>query len=162
MALSKFTVSQIVQIVVDDPESKHRVNSWLNKIDIADSGTAGAVRNFSMVLGSMFTLGQAKAFDTSDQEQMAYQYSCDGIAEATSKAIKAKIDTVLNLKEVGAMAREKGYSHTGTMLTMDDETKYVLDWWKSLNIRDPFVFQYRNFMQDLGGGIPFSSFKGFS
>ena len=49
MALSKFTVSQIIQIVAADPESKHRVNSWLNKIDIADSGTAGAVRNFSMV-----------------------------------------------------------------------------------------------------------------
>ena len=162
MALSKFTVSQIVQIVADDPDSKHRVNSWLNKIDIADSGTAGVVRNFSMVLGGMVTFGQAKAFDPSDQDQMAYLYSCDGIAEATSKAIKAKIDTVPHLVSVESQAREKGYSHTGTMLVMDDETKYFLDWWKSLNIRDPFVFQYRNFMQDLGGGIPFNEFKGFS
>lgn len=160
MALSKFTVSQIVQIVAADPESIHRVNSWLNKIDIADSGEAGAVRNFSMVLGSMFTAG--KTLDPSDQESLAYQYSCDGIAEATSKAIKAKLDTVPHLVKCEAQAREKGYSHTGTMIVMDDETKYVLDWWKSLNIRDPIVFQYRNFMQDLGGGIPFTAFKGFS
>ena len=80
MALSKFTVGQVIQIVADDSESKHRVNSWLNKIDVADSGEAGAVRNFSMVLGGMFSFGQAKSFDPSDQEQMAYKYSCDGIA----------------------------------------------------------------------------------
>jgi hypothetical protein len=160
MALSRFTVSQIIQIVADDPDCKHRVNSWLNKIDIADSGEAGAVRNFSMVLGSIFTGG--KTLDPSDQESSAYQYSCDGIAEVTSKAIKAKIDTVPHLAKCEAQAREKGYSHTGTMLVMDDETKYVLDWWKSLDIRSPFVFQYRNFMQDLGGGIPFTDFKGFS
>ena len=161
MALSKFTVSQLIQIVADDAESKSRVNSWLGKIP-TESGTAGAIRNFSMVLGSMFTLGQVDALDPSDQEQMAYQYSCDGIAEATSKAIQAKLSTVPHLAKCDAQAREKGYSHTGTMIVMDDETKYVLDWWKTLDIRDPFVFQYRNFMQDLGGGIPASQFKGFS
>ena len=161
MALSKFTVSQIVQIVADDPESKSRVNSWLGKMPTS-TGQAGAVRNFSMVLGAIVTVGQAKTFDPSDREQMAYLYSCDGIAEATSKAIQAKIDTVAHLKEVGQQARVKGYSHTGTLIVMDDDTRYVLDWWKSLDIRDPFVFQFNNFMQDLGGGIPASDFKGFS
>lgn len=161
MALSKFTVSQIVQIVVDDPESKLRVNSWLGKMPTS-TGNAGAVRNMAMVVGNIVTFGQNKSFDPSDREQMAYQYSCDGIAEATSKAIAAKKDTVSHLKEVQQQARVKGYSHTGTMITMDDDTKYVLDWWKSLDIRDPFVFQYQNFMQDLGGGIPASDFKGFT
>src|SRR5262249_33890481 len=127
MALSKYTVSQLIQIVADDPESKSRVNSWLNKVDIADSGEAGAVRNFSMVLGSIFTLGQATSLDPQDREQMAYKYSCDGIAEATSKAINAKLSTVPHLAKCDAQAREKGYSHTGTMVVMDDETKYVLD-----------------------------------
>ena len=162
MALSKFTVSQIVQIVADDPESKSRVNSWLNKIDIADSGAAGVVRNYAIGFADVFTFGKFKALDPSEQDQMAYLYSCDGIAEATTNAIKPKIATVPHLVSVEPQAREKGFSHTGTMITMDDETKYFLDWWKSLNIRDPFVFQYRNFMQDLGGGIPFSDFKGFS
>ena len=162
MALSKFTVSQIVQIVAADPDSKHRVNSWLNKIDIADSGTAGVVRNYAIGFADMVTFGNVKSLDPSEREQMAYLYSCDGIAEATTKAIKAKIDKVPHLVKVDEQAREKGYSHTGTMIVMDDETKYVLDWWKSLNIRDPFVFQYRNFMQDLGGGIPLSAFNGFS
>jgi len=162
MTLSKFTVSQIVEIVAVDPESQHRVNSWLNKIDIADSGTAGAVRNLAIGLVGGITGGAFKSFDPTERDQMAYLYSCDGIAEATSKAIQAKIDKVAHLVKVDAQAREKGYSHTGTMITMDDQTKYVLDWWKSLNIRDPFVFQYRNFMQDLGGGVPLSDFKGFS
>ena len=157
MALSKFAVSQIVQIVAEDPESQHRVNSWLGKMP-TKTGNAGAVRNIGMVFGGIVS----DKFDPSDREQMGYQYSCDGIAEATSKAIDAKKDTVSHLKNVQQQAREKGYSHTGTMLIMDDETKYVLDWWKTLDIRDPFVFQYRNFMQDLGGGIPYSSFKGFS
>jgi hypothetical protein len=161
MALTKFTVSQIVQIVADDPESKKRVNSWLGKMP-TKTGNAGAVRNMGMVVGGIVTGGQNKSFDPSDREQMAYQYSCDGIAEATSKAIQAKLGTVAGLKAVQQQARVKGYSHTGTMITMDDDTKYVLDWWKSLEIRDPFVFQYKNFMEDLGGGIPFSEFKGFS
>jgi len=159
MALSKFTVSQIVQIVVDDPESNHRVNSWLGKIP-TDTGTAGVVRNFA--IGLVGGVTGFKSFDPTERDQMAYLYSCDGIAEATTNAIRPKIDKVAHLARVEAQAREKGYSHTGTMIYMDDQTKYVLDWWKSLNIRDPFVFQYRNFMQDLGGGIPFSSFKGFS
>jgi hypothetical protein len=161
MALSKFTVSQIVQIVADDPESKSRVNSWLGKMP-TKTGNAGAVRNMGMVIGGIVTGGDNKKFDPSDRDQMAYKYSCDGIAEATSKAIQAKLDTVSHLKQVQQQAREKGYSHTGTMIVMDDQTKYVLDWWKSLDIRDPFVFQYTNFMQDLGGGIPASDFKGFS
>jgi hypothetical protein len=161
MALSRFTVSQIIQIVAQDPESLHRANSWLGKIP-TDTGTAGVVRNFSMVLGSIATLGQSKAFDPSERDQIAYQYSCDGIAEATSKAIRRRLPTVAHLVSVDAQARERGYSHTGTLIMMDDKTKYVLDWWKTLNVRDPFVFQYRNFMQDLGGGIPFSSFNGFA
>jgi len=156
MALSKFTVSQIIQIVAVDPESNLRVNSWLGKMP-TKTGNAGAVRNVGMVFGGIVS----DKYDPSDREQNGYKYSCDGIAEATSKAIAAKKDAVSNLKEVQQQAREKGYSHTGTMLIMDDETKYVLDWWKTLDIRDPFVFQYRNFMQDLGGGIPYSDFKGF-
>ena len=157
MALSKFTVSQIVQIVAADPESQRRVNSWLGKMPTS-TGNAGAVRNMGMVFGGIVS----DKFDPSDREQMGYKYSCDGIAEATSKAIAANLDTVSHLKQVQQQARIKGYSHTGTMITMDDDTKYVLDWWKSLDIRDPFVFQFNNFMQDLGGGIPFSDFKGFS
>ena len=62
-------------------------------------------------------------------------------------------------EEVGKSVHERD---SISELIMDDETKYVLDWWKSLDIRDPFVFQYTNFMQDLGGGIPASDFKGFS
>src|SRR5687767_10688081 len=115
MALSRFTVSQIIKIVVDDPESKRRINSWLNKIDIADSGTAGAVRNYSIAFMDVITFGKVKAFDPSEREEMAYLYSCDGIAEATSDAIKAKIDEVPHLVKVDAQARERGYSHTGTM-----------------------------------------------
>ena len=162
MALSKFTVGQIVEIVAADPECQSRVNSWLNKVDIADSGLAGVIRNYAIGAGDFFSGGSIKAFDPSEPDQLAYLYSCDGIAEATTNAIKAKIETVPHLVKVDSQAREKGYSHTGTMLVMDDDTKYFLDWWKSLNIRNPFVFQYRNFMQDLGGGIPFSAFKGFS
>jgi hypothetical protein len=161
MALSKFTISQIVEIVAADPDCQHRVNSWLGKIP-TDTGTAGVVRNYAIGFMGMITGGSVEAFDPSEREAMAYQYSCDGIAEVTSKAINAKLDKVAHLAKCDQQAREKGYSHTGTMLVMDDETRYVLDWWKSLNIRDPFVFQYRNFMQDLGGGIPYSSFKGFS
>ena len=159
MALSKFTVWQIVQIVAVDPECQHRVNSWLGKMP-TNTGTAGAVRN--LAIGLVGGISGAKAFDPSERDQMAYLYSCDGIAEATSNAIRPNIEKIAHLTRVDQQAREKGYSHTGTMIYMDDQTKYVLDWWKSLDIRDPFVFQYRNFMQDLGGGIPFSDFKGFS
>ena len=103
MALSKFTVSQIVQIVADDPESKSRVNSWLNKIDIADSGEAGAVRNFSMVLGSMFTLGQAKAFDPSDQAAAARgRQQGDGGYEDVDDAIHSWLRSVLDVIQAGA------------------------------------------------------------
>ncbi len=162
MALSKITVTQIIQIVADDPDCKYRVSSWLSWIDIADSGEAGAVRNYAIGFMDMITLGKTKTFDPSEQDRMAYQYSCDGIAEVTSKAIKAKLITVPHLVSCDAQSREKGYSHTGTMIVMDDQSKYVLDWWKSLDIRSPFVFQYRNFMQDLGGGIPAYDFKGFN
>ena len=85
----------------------------------------------------------------------------EGIAEATSNAIEARRGEAPHLKAVSQQAREKGYSHTGTLIEMDDGSRYVLDWWKSLSIRNPFVFRYRNFMQDLGGGIPFTEFKGF-
>src|SRR3982750_3039275 len=111
MALSKFTVSQIIQIVAVDPESNHRVNSWVGMVP-TNTGTAGVVRNFAIGCAETFTFGSIKALDPSERDQMAYLYSCDGIAEATSKAIKPKISTVLHLKDVGAQAREKGYYHT--------------------------------------------------
>lgn len=162
MAISRVTVGQIVQIVAADSESNSRVNSWLNKVDIADSGTAGAVRNYAIAFADTFTPWHVKAFDPSERDSMAYLYSCDGIAEATSKAIQARISEVLHLVRVSSQARRKGYSHTGTLLEMDDGSKYVLDWWKSLSIRNPFVFRYLSFMDDLGDGIPYTDFKGFS
>ena len=162
MALSRTTVARILDVVASDPESNRRVNSWLRWMDIADSGTAGVVRNYSIAFADMMTFGQVKALDPSEREQLAYLYSCDGIAEATAAAIRPKVKEIPRLVRVDEQARERGYSHTGTLLEMDDGTKYVLDWWKSLSIRDPFVFKYQSFMWDLGDGINYTNWSGYS
>ena len=162
MALSKQTVLQIIEIVAQDAECQKRVNSWLNKVDIADSGTAGIVRNFAIGLAyGLVPKRWENSFDPSERESMAYLYSCDGIAEATSIAINAKIKDIEGLTRASEQARKTGYSHTGTLLEMTDNTKYVLDWWKSLSIRCPFVFKYDDFMYQKSEGTPSTDFKGF-
>jgi len=162
MTLQKETVRQIIRVVADDPDCKKRTNSKLRFIDIADSGLAGSVRNTA--IGLVYGLLPDKYddnFDSGDWSSMAYEYSCDGIAEVTSIAINKKLDAIPALKRAYEQGRVKGFSHTGTLLEMKDDSKYVLDWWKSLNIHCPFVFRFQDFMYKRSDGTPYTSFEGF-
>ncbi len=163
MALTIHTVSQIILVVSQDPLSRSRINSSLRGGGASSFGIAGAIRNYSIAFAYTFTpSGLDKEFDPGEISSMAYKYSCDGIAEATVKAIKAKIAEIPALGDVSDQARVKGYSHTGTLLTMKDGTKYVLDWWRSLDAKMPFVFKYNDFIYNRTNGIRSLEFKGFS
>jgi len=162
MALSRQTVLDIIKIVEDDPDCRDRANSWLRFLDIADSGTPGIIRNYS--IGLVYTYLPEKLafeFDPLERESMAYEYSCDGIAEVTARAIQKKILQLPAVERASEQGRLVSYSHTGTLLHMKDGSKYVLDWWKSLNLACPFVFLFDDFMYCKSDGTPFFYFNGY-
>jgi hypothetical protein len=158
MALSREAVRQIVIVVSNDPECVRRVNSWIR--GPVFGAFAGPARDFGLALGNVATL--TTAFDPQDVESVAYQYSCAGIAAATAIGIRQAIDAVPDVIAVVEQSREVGHAHSGTMIRMRDKTQYVLDWWKSLDVWNPRIFQHYDFVHNIGNGVAFADFKGFA
>lgn len=170
MSLSKETVRKIVRIISADRESCDRISSWISSGLAARMGYGGLVRN--LVMGTV-------GLSPGDQSSTGYRLSCDGIADATAAAISNVIkkssgsdprwcnvvkEPLREVLEAKSKARsiDHGFSHTGTAIYMKDGTQYVLDWWMSLNVEDPHIFRYDDFIYNRGNSVRFSDFNGWS
>jgi hypothetical protein len=46
---------------------------------------------------------------------------------------------------------------------MTDGSRFVFDWWKSLDVSDPWIFRYDDFMDNhQENGVPYCEFRGWS
>lgn len=164
MPLSVETARKLVDVVSKDQESRRRVDSWIRWFAVtqqghgpSSAGVAGVIRNFAMAAVNM---------DPSERDSNAFRWSCDGIAEATAiainKAIQLDRKRFSGIVSAEEQARKEGYSHTGTLINLEGGSRYVFDWWKSLDVMNPHIFRYDDFMNDRGRSVPFQDFLGFS
>lgn len=148
MALSVVTATRIVSAVVQDSESRKRIDSPLAKVLPDRLGVAGGVRNVWMIL---------QGNDGSEPE--AAKLSCVGIADATSEAINgAKIPGVAS-----ATMHDRPNTkteHTATLVVMEDGSEYVFDWHTTLKVHEPMIYRKKEWDR-ASGGVLFSAFKGF-
>jgi hypothetical protein len=106
-------------------------------------------------------------FDPNVDGSMGAEYQCTGIAEAAQGAIEASQQLSKNfvpdLKKVGCHSRSEGFAHMGVMLTMTDDTTYVLDWWATLDLDNPLVYKFDDFdMNRKDAAREYAQFGGFS
>ena len=93
---------------------------------------------------------------------IGHQLNCEGIALAAVAAIKKKMKAIPAVESVAVMRREYGLAHFGVQIDTIDGGQYILDWWMSLDIADPFVFPYKTWNLDKKEtGVAYSDFGGF-
>lgn len=188
MALNKEQVLKAVTIVAADPEASSRIQSALSFL----GRNSGFTRNMMMAMGfgvaktahdaileagrrggvPPMAIARAKAsrqipFDPNRSGSMGYELQCTEIAVRAAAAIEAKKSQIPNLAEASQCSRSVGFAHAGVLLVMKDGTKgasrYVLDWWATLDVQNPLVFRYDDFDQNrFMSGTAFENFISYS
>jgi hypothetical protein len=110
---------------------------------------------------------QPLLFDPNTDGALGAELQCTGIAEAAQGAIeqrqKLSKNFVPDLKKVSCHSRSEGYAHMGVVLTMTDNSTYVLDWWATLDIENPLVYKFDDFdMNRKDAAREYAQFGGFS
>jgi hypothetical protein len=110
---------------------------------------------------------QPLLFDPNLDSSLGAELQCTGIAEAAQAAIEQRQQISKNfvpdLKKVSCHSRSEGYAHMGVVLTMKDDTNYVLDWWATLDIANPLVYKFDDFdMNRKDAAREYAQFGGFS
>jgi hypothetical protein len=154
MALSRSTAAKIVDVVTRDKESFHRITAFFG---IAPPPhIAGGIQNF--------ILASTPGVDPSDPNSFGFKVSCDGISLAMAAAINVAVarGEIPDVAEAKDQARLEPISHTGTAIRMKDGTKYVFDWHKTLNVSNPAIYEFEDFIENrVNSDMLFSNFKGF-
>lgn len=159
MALSKYTATQVVSAVRNDPECVRRIKSVIPDL----RGYAGSVRNLAYIFSGK----------DSGNPKVAAEV-CTGIAEQTALAIN---NALRPLDHVGRP--EKGSAipdvatantfdrvhhatyHTATVVSMKDGSRYVFDWHATLNVDNPMVYESPERWQIDKGGVQLKHFSGY-
>lgn len=142
----------IVDIVAADAECRRRISSVIGKI-LPDALTfSGDVRD--LVLGTKVWLTPGASINDPENAM----FFCSGIADAAVKAINngrrwnpysqilSRVLTVERIDRMPQRPRVKDW-HSGVLVKTVDGGEYVFDWWKTQDIRNPFVqqaFDFRN------------------
>jgi hypothetical protein len=106
-------------------------------------------------------------FDPDTPGSPGYEYQCTEIAERAKAAIEKRRARdpafVPGLKRLGCYSRNAGFAHMGVVLTMADDSRYVLDWWATLDCANPLVYRFDDFDNDLKDAArEYKEFAGFS
>lgn len=188
MALTRTQIQAAVRIVANDPEASQRIRSALNFLGRA----SGPTRNMLMALGYGVAelsqdalLAAAKAggmpspllaaakrnrqipLDPNRAGSWGYELQCTEIAERAAAAIMKQKSSVPRLLEASMVSRSAGFAHAGVLLVMQDTpgatSKYVADWWATLDIENPVLFRFDDFDQNRSfSGVPLVSFVSFA
>lgn len=176
MALAPITVSRLIKIVSADPVASYRITSWLSTVPVLGPYT-GSVRNMFFSLGQgLIDIGAQYAegrwnvdmgkdynpLNPNLEGSIGYELQCTGLAEAACAAImkaKASVPAVANASVV---ARSSGFAHAGVLIETTDGGKYVVDWWLTLELKNPYLFLFDDWDQNISGsGVSYFHFKGF-
>jgi hypothetical protein len=172
MPLTRDQVQAAVDIVSADPDCR-RIIGLPMEYETADGWPTGIPRNVVLMDQAMEQLGMkgwmrnvfiegphaVGAMDTADYEKML----CGGVAAATVAALRSRKGSIPHLKDVELTDNRcvRGWWHIATLLRMDDGAEYVLDWHKTLNVRNPWVSRYADWWAGQNE-VQFREFKGFS
>ena len=156
MALSRQQVAEVISVVQKDADFCDRVTS-----NFAALGRdAGGVRN-----ATLLPFGG----DMEDPNNPTIKYLCVGIAIRASQVINAAVKRwQLPRVQMGHFASTVDGGHTGCELTMKDGSVYVIDWWQTLLISNPVLFQAADFTNNNFFavwklyGTQYRDFKGFA
>ncbi len=175
MALAKITVSRIIRIVAADEECNFRIQSIIALLPLGKK--TGWVRNLGMALGQgLWPAGQryaegrwgvnfgenANELDPNIDLSTGHKLSCDGIVLAVRDAVSKKLTAVPAVASVEKVSRSNGLAHAGLLLNTTDGGEYILDWWMSLDVENPYVFPFKPWDADKKEtGIKYSDFGGF-
>lgn len=183
MALSKELADAIVSVVITDPESYKRIDSWLGHLPLPylhiSWAAPGDIRNYWYAWTDTWVKiahGHYWAQPTREQED----FICYGISNATIDAIKAAVeeaktiarllgDSHVKTKEdvLGSIASVSdsqwfgGFPHQATKIVMPDKSNYVFDWWRTLDPFNPLIYPSEDDFQHDTGKVEYKSFKGF-
>ena len=174
MALSRETVAAIIEVVAADnlcrsvinkagmPRLVQAVAPWL--------AMAGAYRNAQMQMYEWYSdVPPASSEDSGSPYMM--ERICVGIANAVQEAAtRALFTKKLNIpidysQHIARVRNDTFFGHYANKVVSSDGGEYVLDWWMTLEIRNPMVWRYSEWRQYplVCGtvGCPFSLFRGF-
>jgi len=181
MSFSRLTVSRIINVVKSDKIAYERIDSMLQYIPplwipgLRDK--RGWVRNYGMATaetyldigawfaGKKFGVSFGKhwnPFDPNLPGSVGYEYQCTGMAEAASAAIMAAKSQLPAVKFAEPRDRSEGLTHSGVWIETVDGGEYIVDWWTTLDIDNPYVFRYADWDQNQKSkGFEFKEFRGF-
>lgn len=106
-------------------------------------------------------------FDPNVEGSPGSELQCTAIAEAAKEAIDRKCKRVPGylpgLASTDCFSRSEGFAHMGLALKMTDSSKYVLDWWATLDVANPLVYRFDDFDNDRKDAArEYKRFGGFS
>ena len=172
MALSKVTSQQIIDIVSADPYCRAIIYNPFHQngkllIDyimrvlipqqvgeaIENKGLAGWLRNLALEINLMEGKIDIKIYN---------ELLCGGIASAAWGVLSRNKQKIKGLKDINGIGREiDGWAHHAIVIKMQDQSEYVFDWHKTLNIKNPFISKKSDWLKGINE-IPYLNFKGFS
>lgn len=178
MSLSKLTVSRIINVVRNDKVSAERINSLMRFIQLPGlTNKRGIVRNLGMALGQGLldrgaqysegkygvSLGKGwNPFDPNAPGSVGYELQCTGIADAACAAIMRAKAQLPALQDASLKSRTEGFAHAGVGIETTDGGSYVIDWWLTLDVDNPYLFHFADWDNAKGDkGIRYGDFRGF-
>ncbi len=182
MSLSREVVASAIAVVASDPDAKQRIEGILAPVlgrqsgffrnlgmtavftvfDVFQTVRTSPFRAYAAATGEPFQ----KPFvpwDPNRPGSAGYELQCTAIVEAAVTAIEKRKGEVPGLKEASLMSRSEGFAHAGVHLEMKDKSKYVIDWWATLDVANPLLFVADDFDKNhKEKAILFKDFHGFS
>jgi hypothetical protein len=171
MALSVAAVTELVHAVMNDGECQQIIRPLPPIVQaLIPHGVhinPGAIRNTVNVDldngGRLNVIGHDWGGTMDKYSPRTKSEMCFGIEAQTTRVIVQCLLREHSLSSVSmAYPAEADYAHRATCIQTRDRCEYVLDWWMTLEIDNPMVWELRDWKCGNGSaGVEFKSFTGF-
>lgn len=171
--LKKQTVAAIVDVISKDPECRRVINKSdiprLLKYAPYWLGATGAIRNATIQTKEWWN-GVPPATSEDSGSKYFLERICQGVANAVQNAFTAGITykkkDIIGVDTGAGLVKERNitfFGHYANLLVTSDGHQYILDWWMTLEIDNPMVWQRHewNHYPIIHRGIPFKMFDRF-
>lgn len=170
--LTKDSVKQVVDVIRADSNCRRIINKSdmprLSQLAPYWLGTAGAIRNASIQTYEWWNNIQPATTEDSGS-QYFMERICQGVANAAAEAFQRfayQRKTIPGVKSEAGLVKDRNstfFGHYANVLTTTDGREYILDWWMTLEIDNPMVWQRHEWNQYplIHRGIPFKMFTFF-
>lgn len=140
MPVTRSLALAIIQIVAKDAECQRRITSGFSIF----GKHSGSFRNAEFCIANLASLNKC-APDTEQQKKVCYGV-VDATVEAINKVVVQKnrpgtLSAVRFASEIGRNV-EEAFEHYGTKLVLSSPLdNCVFDWWSTLTIDNPLIYQ---------------------